>query len=38
MARMGACDATGQPVAHHLEAKFLDVVLRVAASCSQQAI
>ena len=34
--RMGACDANGQPISFHVEAKMLDLILKVAASCSQK--
>eukprot|EP00931_Biecheleriopsis_adriatica_P040859 TRINITY_DN23402_c0_g1_i2.p1 TRINITY_DN23402_c0_g1~~TRINITY_DN23402_c0_g1_i2.p1 ORF type:complete len:852 (-),score=171.38 TRINITY_DN23402_c0_g1_i2:3-2558(-) len=32
--RMGACDSTGQPIERHMEVKFLDCVLGVAAYTS----
>lgn len=34
--RMGACDANGQPISFHFEAKLLDVILRIASICSQK--
>ncbi|CAE8712546.1 unnamed protein product [Polarella glacialis] len=34
--RMGGCDASGQPIHGHNEAKFLDAVLSIASWCSQK--